>query len=120
MDYSKHHKHNKHQEFIPKAPIKDAEENEEVVSAITEEDTVDYISKTPVHEKPVKTIEKTKQIKVTVNKLNVRSVPEIPSPVITMVSKNDILTTADSLDRKWIAVKTIDGLTGFVLSEFVK
>jgi hypothetical protein len=68
---------------------------------------------------PPKEDEALRPVVVTANKLNVREKPELPSKVIVMVSKKDILLTADRLEGLWISVVTPDGLVGYVMSAYV-
>jgi len=81
---------------------------------IPEETKVVDTEKTPAPSIP------TRKVVVIANKLNVRDTPTIPSGVITMVSKKDVLITADSLNKEWITVTTKAGLTGYVMSRFVE
>ena len=53
------------------------------------------------------------------NKLNVRATPSKEGTVRKVISKGDELQVLKRYDE-WFRIQTVDGLVGFVMSEFVE
>ncbi|WP_369296982.1 S-layer homology domain-containing protein [uncultured Neglectibacter sp.] len=61
-----------------------------------------------------------RQMVVTASGLNLRSGPDINSPVLVVLSKNTLLNCIDNAHAPWIHVSTQEGLQGYVHKDYIE